>query len=209
MYKKKIDVFESYYSVFVYSAFSVALYLFVPFMKLYTAGITDINYVDGKIAVLFVAVSLLSLARVPMLNTINYAGHFKLTMPQSVAESVINLTVSLVGVFYFDIYGVLLGTVCALLYRTNDIIIYANKKILNRSPLKTYFIHFINIVLLIAFQIVYPVLFKEIDNYFIFVLYGCIMLLLTVVIYGTVHIFVFKDVRATLRNLAFRKLIRR
>ena len=35
-------------------------------------------------------------------------------------------------------YGVLLGTIAALLYRTNDVIIYANWNILGRKPWKTY-----------------------------------------------------------------------
>ena len=208
-YKKKIDVFESYYSIFMYSAFSVALYLFIPFMKLYTDGISDINYVDRNIAVLFVINSILSQARVPMLNTINYAGHFKLTMPQSIVESIINLTVSLVGVHFLGIYGVLLGTAGALLYRTNDVIIYTNKKILQRSPLKTYLIHIINTVILLSLQCVYSVFFTAIHNYFVFAIYGCIMVLIAISVFLTVHIIIFKDVREVVINLILLKFLRR
>ena len=53
-------------------------------------------------------------------------------------ESVINLVVSLIAVNYFGIYGVLLGTIAALLYRSNDIILYANKRILQRGSWNTY-----------------------------------------------------------------------
>ena len=133
-YIVRIDVFESYFSAFAFALFSVALNLYLPFMKLYTANVTDINYVDYNLAVLFIIIELLNVMRAPMLYTINYAGHFKQTVPQTIAESVINLVVSLIGVVYLGIYGVLLGTVIALLYRTNDIIIYSNKKILNRPP---------------------------------------------------------------------------
>ena len=53
-------------------------------------------------------------------------------------EAVINVSVSLACVFRFGIYGVLAGTIAALFYRTNDMILYANRKILGRSPWKTY-----------------------------------------------------------------------
>lgn len=69
---------------------------------------------------------------------INFAGHFKQTQVRSIIESVINLTVSLVLVFKIGMYGVLVGTIAALLYRTNDVIIYANWNILGRKPWKTY-----------------------------------------------------------------------
>ena len=39
---------------------------------------------------------------------------------------------------FMGIYGVLLGTITALLYRTNDFIIYSNIVILKRSPLRQY-----------------------------------------------------------------------
>ena len=41
----------------------------------------------------------------------------------------------------FGMYGVLTGTIVALLYRTNDIIIYANRRLLKRSPVKSYRIY--------------------------------------------------------------------
>ena len=69
---------------------------------------------------------------------INFAGHFQQTQWRSILESAINLSVSVFLVAQIGIYGVLIGTIVALLYRTNDIIIYTNRKILNRFPWKTY-----------------------------------------------------------------------
>ena len=83
-------------------------------------------------------------------QVINFAGHFQQTQWRSVLESAINLTVSIFLVSKIGIYGVLLGTIAALLYRTNDIIIYTNRKILNRSPWKTYRRWGVNMGLMIA-----------------------------------------------------------
>lgn len=173
-YKQMIDVFESIYSVLAYGFYAVALYLYLPFMRLYMAGVTDINYVDGKLAILFVAAGLLSHSRVPMVQTIDYAGHFKQTTSYSLAEMVINLVTSLVGVWVWGIYGVLLGTVAALLYRTNQIIIYANTQCLNRKPWRTYAVYLVNLLVLLATTVVFDLLFGgiEIDSYLKLILVG-------------------------------------
>ena len=174
LYKKRADLLDSYYGALVYGLFAVALFLFLPFMRLYTAGVTDINYVDPWLAVLFVAGSLLNKSRTVMGQTINYAGHYHKTLWRSVLESVINLTVSLVGAHFLGIYGVLLGTVAALSYRTADIILYANRKLLDRSAGRTLAIYGVDIALFVLLQILLQKLFSgiAIDSYGIFILVG-------------------------------------
>lgn len=164
-YIKRIDVYESYFSAFVYSIHAVICFVLFAFVKLYTQGVTDIAYADQTLVVLFVAIELLTVMRVPMLQTIGYAGHFKKTTPQSIIESIINLTVSLAGVIIWGIYGVLAGTIIALLYRTNDIIIYANKILLNRNPFHTYLIHLINIAVFLSVQFLFTQIFGDIGTY--------------------------------------------
>ncbi|MEE1013321.1 MAG: sugar isomerase, partial [Clostridia bacterium] len=154
-FKKIIDIFETYYSAVAFSVFVVVLCLYTPFMKLYTANVTDINYVDIYLPWLFVLIELLTVMRTPMLNTINYAGHFKATLSRTIIETIINLGVSLFMVFVIGIPGVLIGTITALLYRTTDIIIYTNKKILDRTPMKTFFIYLIDIGLFVLLYSVF------------------------------------------------------
>ena len=69
---------------------------------------------------------------------INFAGHFKQMQWRAILESVINIVISIVLVMKIGIYGVVIGTIAASLYRANDIILYANKHILNRSSWNTY-----------------------------------------------------------------------
>lgn len=184
LFIQRIDIVESYYSAMVYALFSVALFLFLPFMRLYTAGVTDINYIDPWLALLFVLISLLNQSRMPMLQVINYAGHYRQTMPQTIAESIINLAVSLVGVCFLGIYGVLLGTVVALAYRTNDIILYANRKLLDRVPWRSYMTYFIDILLFLVTQLLFRRLFSQdaIHSWFQLVLVGTATTALSLVI---------------------------
>ena len=91
------------------------------------------------------AYELLNWIRLPMLSTINYAGHFMETLPQTLIESTINIVVSLIFVFFWGVYGVLIGTIAALLYRSIETIIYANQKLLLRSSVKTFFVYILNL----------------------------------------------------------------
>lgn len=171
-FKEYIDAFESFHSAICFAVFAVTLYLFLPFIRIYTGGVGEINYVDVKLSVLFVLIAVLTVMRKPMLHTINYAGHFKLTLPQTIIETALNILFSIIGVFCWGIYGVLLGTFVALLYRTNDIIIYANVKILKRKPWKTYIIYLINFMIFFASQLIFRWLFPEVEGIKDFLLVG-------------------------------------
>lgn len=150
-----IDAVEAGFSVLSFSVYTVTFCLLTPFIRLYTAGISDINYTDEWLVFLFVAIEVASIMRLPMLNTINYAGHYKNTLSRTIIESAINLIFSLVAVQFLGIYGCLIGALVAIIYRTFDIIIYANVRILERSPIKTIKIYAINVVVLIIIYMIY------------------------------------------------------
>ena len=116
------DTFETYYLALVFGLFAIASIFILPFMKLYTAG-ADINYIDYKLPILFGAYQLLTYGRTSANLIISFAGKFKETQWRAWLETIINLAVSFACVFRFGIYGVLFGTIAALLYRANDIII--------------------------------------------------------------------------------------
>lgn len=136
-YKELNEVFETYYLALVFSLIAIASIFILPFMRIYTHG-ADINYIDWKLPVLFGMYQLLSYGRVPSNYAISFAGAFKETQWRAWLETMINLSVSVVCVFKFGIYGVLFGTIAALIYRANDIILFANHKILKRSAWITY-----------------------------------------------------------------------
>lgn len=138
LYKKYHDIFEVYYLSIVFIMFTMVYVFIVPFLNLYTAGVNDVNYLDYKLAFLFFAMNILSSGRNSSVMVINYAGHFKNTIKQTVIESVINVVCSLAFINIFGIYGVLMGTIAALLYRMIDMVIYSNKRLLKRSSFITF-----------------------------------------------------------------------
>lgn len=137
-FMKLQETYETYYLGISFTFFTITLIMLPSFMGVYAAGITDANYVDAYLPFLFVLLNILMYARRTSSQIINFAGHFKQTQWRSILESAINLSLSLVLVYKIGIYGALIGTIVALLYRTNDIIIYANVKILGRKPWRTY-----------------------------------------------------------------------
>lgn len=139
--------FEIYYMSVMFALYTVAFICILPFMRLYTEGINDINYIDSWLSILFVTIGLLNCLRIPGLNAIGIAGHFKKTQNRAIIEALINIICSLVFVNLFGIYGVLIGTICALIYRVTDIIIYSNTIIMKQNPWVTVKRGGINVVL--------------------------------------------------------------
>lgn len=141
--------YEVYNMTVTFAFFCIATILMLPFLKLYTRGINDINYVDPYLLALFAACQLMQNGRKASQTVINVAQHFEKTKWRSVAEAIINLTVSLALTYKFGIYGVLWGTIAALFYRTNDVIIYA-AGLLKRSVLISYRRWFVNLGVFLA-----------------------------------------------------------
>lgn len=176
------DMFETYNMALTFSLFTITNIFILPFLKLYTESILDAQYIDEYLPYLFAATYLLSNGRTSATQVIEFAGHFKQTQWRAVIESVINIVVSLLGVYHFGIYGVLLGTIAALLYRTNDMIFYANKKILNRNPWITYRRWLLNLGLFIVVTFVAKWVFSFIalDSYITIILWAIVCCLVII-----------------------------
>lgn len=143
-------------------------------MKLYTSGISDVNYLDYKVAILFTIFYLMTGARACCADLINYAQHFKKTQNRCIAEAIINISVSIVAVKLWGIYGVLIGTIVALLYRMNDMFIYANRRILKRSPWPSYKRLLTNLVVFIIVTSVVKYVPWELTSYYLIIGWACI-----------------------------------
>lgn len=186
-FEKIQDAYETYYLAVCFTLFTVAFIFIIPFLKLYTSGVKDIDYIDNRFAILFLVFEMLNYGRYPSNMIISFAGHFKQTKNRAVLEAVINLTVSLICVPIFGLHGVLMGTIAALLYRTNDIIIYTNRTIMNRSPLKSYRRWVLNILLAVAFCFAGKLLPDSYNGYFEIILYAAVTLVVVALVFLTVN----------------------
>ena len=177
------DSFESVYIALVFALISVCYLLILPFISLYTAGVNDIAYYDTKLPFLFCMIQLLSAIRAVASNLINIAQHAKQTIKRAIIEAIINLSISIIAASVIGIYGVLLGTIVALLYRANDIIIYSNIKILKRSPKRAYMTVGLNFALFFCVVIIEKIVNIKIQRYIDFIAYGVILTPLMLLMY--------------------------
>ena len=127
-------LYEVFFTMMLCIVCSVALSLTLPFIKLYTKGVTDAEYIDVLLPVLFMLTLFMSQIRVPSIIMINAVGAYKETQSGAIIESVINIVVSL-ALFLgtpLGMYGLLIGTVCSYCYRTVDVIKYLYRYILHK-----------------------------------------------------------------------------
>ncbi len=208
-FKKMYSAWEDFYFAISFSLLTLTYIFILPFMELYTAGVNDIQYVDKWLPLFFLAISVLNYGRKTSGKIIDFAGHFRQTRWRSIIESAINVTVSVVGVIYFGIYGVLFGTVVALLYRTNDMIIYANKTVMNMSPMKTYWRWIKNIVIMVGVILITELIPMNIDSYMSFLGYAVLICIPVVGVFMVAAFAFDKNSRSTVKSLLLNFLRRR
>ena len=138
--EKKEDILSR--EVVAYDLFAkvVSACFFVPayclidrFVVLYTTGINDAPYHQPVFAVLFLVGELLYCTGLTYHNMIMAAGHIRNTKGISIAEAVINLSVSVITVHRFGLVGVATGTLAAFLFTTAANYLYVRKNIFRLS----------------------------------------------------------------------------
>lgn len=116
--KSKFLQFEWLVHTLVVLIFSCTSVLIVPFVTIYTKGISDANYIQPVFGlVLTISVAMYSI-RLPYNIIVLAAGHFKETQLSAFVEMILNIVISLLLVRKFDITGVAVGTLVAMTYRT-------------------------------------------------------------------------------------------
>lgn len=179
-------VFESFEYTFQCFACFVLISVGVmtpSFIKLYTIKATDANYLLPGLALLFAEIQILNLIRWPGVGSIKAAGLFKETQYRALAEVFINIVVSIVLIQKYQIYGVLLGTIAALLYRTFDVIVFTRKYILETrisdAIIKTGVLLILSTAILLAETRVNVTC----SGYFSFVIKGCIVFAINMLLF--------------------------
>lgn len=176
-YCRLIDAVDLMYSTFSFALFTVMYVLMQPFMMIYTKGFSDANYILEYIPLLYILIELLTVGREAMNRTVNIAGRFKETWKIAVIETIINVVLSLISVvmsvFVFKrqelaLYGVLLGTIVAMLYRTIAINYFSNEKILNRKSYFSLKTITVNLLIFVCIAGVSKMFIPEIDTYLSF-----------------------------------------
>lgn len=116
-------------TIFIFGMTSV---LVIPFIKIYTRGIHDANYIQCAFAFLLVIAHAGRCLRLPYNTFVLAAGHYKQTQNNYIVAAFFNIFISVLTVKRFGLVGVAIGTLVAMLYQTIWMAIYVSKNLINR-----------------------------------------------------------------------------
>ncbi len=132
-YEKNFKIFEYLNFVFVIVIFSCTTFLILPFVRLYTFGVNDVNYIIPFYAFLSVFACAFFCLRTPYLIAVQSAGKYKETRNGAIFEATINFLISIILVKPLGLIGVTIGTLFANVFRTLQYEIYVSKNLVERS----------------------------------------------------------------------------
>ena len=137
--KKEKETLDRTFSAFEWGlhtvvtlAFTMTGLLILPFVRVYTSGITDAEYIVPAFAILITLAQASYCLRLPYNIMVLAAGHYKETQWSAIIEAAINVVLSVLLVWRFGLVGVAVGTLVAMLYRTFYLAWYLKKAILHR-----------------------------------------------------------------------------
>ncbi len=117
---------------------SCSAVLMVPFVGLYTEGVSDANYIRPTFAIIVCIYILLMCVKMPYEQIVFSAGHFKNTRNGAFVEAALNLLLSLLFVSFWGLNGIVLGSVIAIVYRILRYNSYVSRNIIVRKPFIIY-----------------------------------------------------------------------
>ncbi|MDD3360203.1 MAG: hypothetical protein PHW34_00845 [Hespellia sp.] len=211
-YCRKIDAFNVLYSSLAFALFTITSILIIPFLQIYTKGM-DQNYIYPLLPFLYISIEVLQVGREAMLRTITVAGHFQKTIYAAIIETAINLVVSISAVIIFKklwgetagLFGALLGTIAALMYRTIDINRYANHNILMRKAWKSNKLILTNIAIYIFIGFVLRRVELNVNTYLQLIGYGLVLTVVIVPLYLIIQLLINKKEAKDVLDVVLKK----
>lgn len=131
------DFFEWFIHTISTLLYSIAGVMIISFVKLYTKGVHDIDYIVPGFGIVIVVCGALRCIELAYNMPVSAAGHFKQTQIGVFIEPIINICLSVVAVSKFGLIGITVGTLVSLIYRIMYFVYYLSKNILFR-PMRLF-----------------------------------------------------------------------
>lgn len=192
-YKTMHDAFNSFFIGTMTVLMSVCYVLTIPFVSLYTQGITDVNYIYSSLPLLFCLIQLISWSRYTSGQLTGIAGYAKQTSYVSLIEAGINIALSILLVPKHGVLGVTIATVIALPIKVIWCTYVAEKKVMKRSYLKFISIMGVNFFFFFCVVVSSKFFMPEINTFQQFIIWGIVYTILFSTIGLTLNLVVNKD----------------
>ena len=202
--QKTFNLYDTMISIIACVLFSTTAVMVIPFIRIYTSGLDDANYVVPLFSFLLTFASFTHCIRLPYHEITIAAGHFKQTRIAAYGEAVINITATIILVITFGLTGAAIGTLLAIGFRFIYYAIYVSNIILRRNywlvikreiiNFGTFFINYF-IMITIVNRI-------QIDNFVVWAVYAFITAMcVSVITVGVNYISYKEDIIQILRKL--------
>lgn len=190
--RKIYRIYEYLYYILVFICYAITFIMIAPFIKLYVGGVTDANYQRSELVILFTILGILNCIRTPGATIINAKGHYKETKNRALIEMAICLVGQILLVGKLKIVGVLIATICSSLYRSIDVVIYSNSRILKQSVKNTLSNIVVDVIIFVILISVINISFVSISNYLKWIIYSAIVAVIVGVIVVIMNILLHK-----------------
>lgn len=154
--------------------------LIVPFVRLYTAGITDADYIQPMFSIILLLAEAVNCLLLPCASLPIAANHLKQTRWGAYGEAAINIALSCILIQWDPLLGVAIGTLIATVFRGAYYVLYASRHILHLPPAGRLLQLLGSAAALCAIAIVGRTLlpYTAIGNYLHWILWGCVIFLI-------------------------------
>lgn len=174
-YARVHDAFNSIFIGLMTVLMSVCYVLTIPFVSLYTQGVTDVEYIYPSLPIMFCLIQLISWSRYTSGQLTGIAGYAKQTSYVSLIEAIINISLSIFFVYKLGIVGVTLATVVALPLKVFWCTYIADKRVIKRSYMKSITIIGINFLFFLGVVFAFRINQLVISSYMHFLTYGVLL----------------------------------
>lgn len=203
--RKWYDIYEYMYMIIIFTAYTCFAVMVIPFVRCYTMGVCDINYIRLSIGILFCFSGLTAHIKGAAMVLITGAGHYKETQKYIFAEAVSNIVISLILVRKYGTAGVLVGTIVSHLLANPGYINYANKIILyDRSGKIWRRIGRNSVAFIVLFTIEY-VFLRKIDRWTFLFFCGMVVLTINTGVYFFLNIISEPEKKCILQKYVLRR----
>ncbi len=133
--------------------FACTAVLIVPFVQVYTLGVSDADYVQPLFAVLLTLANAMHCMRLPYNIMVLAAGHYRQTQRNYIVAVVLNVVISVLTVEIWGLVGVAIGTFVAMAYQTIWLFVYDSKNLIHwplKNVAKQFTVDALSSVLIVA-----------------------------------------------------------
>ncbi|SDJ26438.1 hypothetical protein [Proteiniclasticum ruminis] len=173
----------------MFTLLSTAAVLIMPFISLYTIGITDANYYNWIIALFLICITFFEIIHLPSGNIINMAGKFKVGRKIQTLASIVLVIVMIIGNKIFGFYGILLSVLVTAILLAFLEIIYIHSRYFIGSVFNFLKLLLPNLAVIVPVILLEIKLLPQLHSYIEFFIAGIVIVALNSIILLLVNYF--------------------